>query len=458
MPLADDVMKKLLSASEMDPDSSTGRLFAYIYETGREDLARAAREAYSLFINTNALDPLVFKSALYFEREIVGWARRLAGGSEEVVGTVTSGGTESIILAVKTARSHFEKREGRSAVGEVVAPATIHPSVKKASHYTGLRYIESRVERDTKKARVEDLKENVSNKTALIVLSAPNYPYGTIDPVKDAAEYAADKGIPVHVDACLGGYILPFFERLGIDVPEFDFRIEGVTSISMDAHKYGYAPKGVSVLLFRDAGWKKESIFVDLAWPGYPFINTAVLSSRSIAPLAAAWAIQSLLGENGYLELASHVVEARDAIYSGLSRLGFESLAPIESPILSLTHQSGESEVLKFHAVMSERGWVIGLQPRVKNLAPLNIHLTMMPVHKRIVGEFLRDAEEALSSGVPEDLRALLSQLERDPLAAALKIGETKFDAILIAKLLESLPEDLASEMAKELAVEVFKP
>ena len=451
-----EVIGALLALKALDVDPSTGRLFTYIYETGLEELREVARRAFELFLDTNALDPTVFRSAMALEREVVGFAKSLVGAGEEVVGTATYGGTESIMLAVKAARWAYRRRAGAASVGEVLLPVTGHPSIRKAAHYLDMRAVDVPVDPETKKVDVEALKERVSGRTALIVVSAPNFPYGTIDPVRDVAEYAADKGVPVHVDACLGGYVLPFMRELGEPVPPFGFEVEGVSSLSMDAHKYGYAPKGVSVLLFRTGEYKEGTIYVDLGWPGYPFINTTVLSSRSVAPLAAAWAVAKYLGREGYLELTRRLLEARARILRGLGKLGFESVAPVESPLLALT-LPGEGELFKFFANMALRGWVMGLQPRVEGVAPYNVHLTLSPIHERVAGEFLGDAREALESPPPPELEQALRALEAGPLEAASMIGRGPLDSILIAKLLESIPPGEAEELARKLVVEVFR-
>jgi len=453
----DRVVRRLLEVRSLDVDPSSGKLFSYIYETGDPGVREVARKAYETFLDTNALDPTVFRSALFFEREIVAFAKGLTHGSDDVVGTVTYGGTESIMLAVRAAREAFRRRVGSQATPRVVAPKTVHPSIKKAADYLGLRITLTGVNPETKKADVEAIKEELGGDVALVVVSAPNYPYGTVDPVKDIAEVAADKGIPVHVDACIGGFILPFMERLGERVETFDFRIEGVSSVSMDVHKYGYAPKGSSVLLFRGKEPKKGSLYVDLTWPGYPLINTTVLSSRTIAPLAAAWAVIEYLGVDGYLEMTRRALRARDRILEGLGKLGFKLLAPIEGPILSLALDS-EEDLFRFHANMTRRGWIIGLQPKVSDLAPYNIHLTVTPIHEKVSDKFLEDADKAVREPMPEELTSAERLVEENPLAVAEMIGKTPYDSILIAWLLSAIPPELAEEMARELVVEVYRP
>ena len=440
----------------LDADPASGRLFSYVYETGDPGVRLVARRAFEEFLDTNALDPTVFRSALLLEREVVAFSKGLVHAGEDVVGTVTYGGSESIMLAVRAARGLYRRRHGAHRAPRLVAPVTVHPSVKKAADYLGLRVTLTPVDPETKKADVEALKAELGDDVALAVLSAPNYPYGTVDPVREVAEAASDKGIPVHVDACIGGFILPFMERLGHGVEPFDFRVEGVTTLSMDVHKYGYSPKGASVILFRGAEAKKESLYIDLSWPGYPFINTTVLSSRSVAPLAAAWAVIRYLGVEGYTEKAAQALRARDEILRGLRGLGFRPVAPVEATILSLTLEP-EDDLFRFYANMARRGWVMGLQPRVEGLAPFNVHLTVTPVHAGVARDFVEDAGRALGEPMPPELARARELLERNPLALAGMIGRTPFDSVVIAWLLSVLPPEAAWEAARELVVEVYR-
>ena len=451
-----EVVETLRRIKELEPDLSSGRLFIHSYETGNDELKAIALEAYKHFYNSNALNPLIFRSALHFEREVVGFTIELMRGGEEVVGTLTYGGTESITLAALAAREAFRKARGSSVVPEIVVPVTAHPAIRKAAWLLGMKIVEAPVDPSTKKADVEAMKEAMGPHTALIYLSAPNYPFGIIDPVRDVAEAASDVGVPVHVDACIGGFILPFMERLGYDLEPFDFRVEGVTSISLDVHKYGYSPKGASVVLFRSPEMKKKTIFVDLTWPGYPFINTTLLSSRSVAPMAAAWATIKYLGFEGYLDMTKKVVDALEEITKGLKRLGFKLSGPLESPVISL-YLDEDEKVIEFHANMTLKGWIIGLQPRVKGLAPYNIHLTITPIHKRIVKTFIEDASKSLEEGAPSELREVYETVFKDPLKAAKGVAEAKLSSIVVALLLSMIPPGEAAELARELVVEVAR-
>lgn len=441
-----EVDRILLEAEKLDVLTS-GKFFAYIYETGDEKLKEIAMRALQGFYNKNMLDFTVYKSAIFFEREILGFCKKLLHG-EDTYGTFTYGGTESIMLAVLSARNHFWKKKGKE-VPEILAPYTIHPSFAKSAHYLGMEIKYFDVD-EKLKADVESLKESISDRTALIAISAPNWPFGTVDPVKEVAEVAMDKGILLHVDACLGGFVLPFFEKLGEKVAPFDFRVEGVTSISADLHKYGYAPKGASVVLFRSAELKKESMFVDIQNPGYIFVNPAVLSSRSIGPLASAFAVVKYLGEEGYLRLSKQVLDARNTLFEGLKSLGFESVAPIETSILSLFNRN--IDLLSFTTAMREMGWHFHLQREVKKFSvPMNIHLTISPIHKNTVKDFVVDAEKAIEKTKAERVRVDFSF---EKVLEDLKLG--KIDSSIAPLLVDMFDPDVAKELVKEIVMKLY--
>jgi len=451
----EEVIKILDEVAKEDPDPSKGKLFAYVYETGDERIKEIASEALLRFSEKNILDFTVFKSAMYFEREVIRFGRRLMHGDEAVVGSYTLGGTESIMLAVKAARDYYRKVNGKDVVPEILAPITIHPAFCKAADYLGLKLTRLAIDEKTK-ADVNSFNEAITGKTALIAVSAPNWPFGTVDPVKEIAEVAKDKKVLLHVDACLGGFILPFFEKLGENVPEFDFRVDGVTSISLDVHKYGYAPKGSSIVLFRNAELKKHSMYVDVSSPGYVFVNQAVLSSRPVGPLAAAFAVIKYLGEEGYTELASKVLSARSRIYDGMKRLGFESIGPVESSVLSL---HANHDLLGFVSNMKKLGWRIHLQKGLEGYSiPDNVHLTLSPIHDRVADEFVEDAEKALRMKPEVDLSYLKSLIESGNFAKIIEdMNAGKLDSSVIPILLESIPEEMAVEIIKDIVVQWFR-
>jgi len=437
-------IEKLLEEIEKLDLLESGKFFAYIYETGDELLKEKAMRALMKFYNKNMLDFTVYRSAIFFEKEVIKFCKELMHGTN-VYGTFTYGGTESIMLAVLAARNYFFKTKGKNVVPEILVPFTIHPSFFKAAHYLGLGVKIFDIN-EKMKADIESMKSLINDKTALIACSAPNWPYGTIDPVKEIAEIAYDNNIPLHVDACVGGFILPFFEKMGLINEIFDFRIEGISSISLDVHKYGYSPKGASVVLFKNEELKKASMFVDVSNPGYIFVNNAILSSRSVGPLAAAYATIKYLGEEGYMNLARKVWKARDIIYNGMLKLGFKNLGPIESPILAL--YNNDVDLASFMLKMRELGWHFHLQRAVKKYnIPLNIHLTISPIHERTAEDFLKDVEKALNSSIK-------IEFELDKIGEYLKTG--KIDSSLAPLFIEAFDEKEAIEIVKNLVIGLY--
>ncbi|HLI45874.1 MAG TPA: aspartate aminotransferase family protein [Geobacterales bacterium] len=442
-----DIEKILADAAKLD-SLNVGKLFAYIYETGDEELKKIAFNALIRFYDKNMLDFSVYRSSIFFEKELIKFCNELMHGPKQC-GTFTYGGTESIMLAVLAGRNRFIKRKGKDKAPELLLPFTIHPAFLKAAHYLGLKVKIFGIDKEMR-ANIEEMKELLNEDTALIALSAPNWPYGTIDPIREAAEIANEKGILLHVDACVGGFILPFFEKLGLNNKIFDFRIDGVTSISLDVHKYGYAPKGASVLLFREEELKKESIFVNVSNPGYIFINSAVLSSRSVGPLAAAYATIKYLGEKGYTEFAKQVAYARDKIYHGMRKLNFKEVAPIESPILSL--YSEDIDLAAFMLAMRKLGWHFHLQRAIKKFnIPTNLHMTISPVHSKTCDEFLIDAKKALEMKKEFDLK----KIDMEQLIGYIKEG--KIDSSIAPLLIDAFDEETAIDIVKNLVIDWYR-
>jgi sphinganine-1-phosphate aldolase len=456
-------MKSLKSLEEnlqeidrLDVDSYSGKLFTYVYETGDTNLREIAHRALNMFYDKNALDFTVFKSAVYFEREIVNFAKHLSHADENVLGTLTYGGTESVLLAVKSARDYFRKLKGKDVIPELILPISAHPSWEKAAEYFDLKVQKIPLDKVNKKADLESLKEVISNKSAIIVGSAPNFPYGSIDPIREMSEITEEKGILFHVDACVGGFILPFFEELGEKVPIYDYRVNGVTSISMDVHKYGYAPKGSSVLLFKNSDLKKYSEYINISWPSYIFVNTAILSSRSVGPMASGWAVINYLGNEGYIRLAKKVLSARKFIYEEMHKLGFKPTAPIESSILSLFNEN--IDLFNFVINMQKRSWNIPVQRGIPGLVANNIHMTLTPIHDIISKNFVADAKEVINQPVEREPAELMEDITKGNIENLSKmLREGTIDTVLIEKLLELIPADTAIEIAHNLVNEMFK-
>ncbi len=467
------LLERLASYASIDMDPSSARLWGHIYEPGVEEAWKIALEAYALYQKKNMLDPTVYPSIIRLENEVVSAVADLMGGDENVVGNFTSGGTESIMLAVKAARDYYWARRGRGNVPEIVLPVTAHPAFHKAAHYLGLKTVITPVDPETLEADVDATAEKVSDRTAMIVGSAPNYPYGVIDPIREMGELAEDKGLWLHVDACIG-FILPFLRMLGEQIPDYDLRVPGVSSLSTDLHKYGYSPKGASVILYRSKELRVHQLFSYSRWPGYPLVNTVILSSRPAGNLAAAWAVLNYLGLKGYKKLATKVLETRKILVEKLPALGFQVLGRPQAGILAFT--SPEINVFKLAHIMSEKGWYIQVQPGSihLNLQP-SIHLTIAPKHHEVVHRMLDDLarakEEAKAYPMPPEnaLRFLqemgLTSLDPESVGKAMprilgKLGLTggslPSDMSLINELMYIMPPELVEQVLAIVMNELY--
>ncbi|WP_424923692.1 pyridoxal-dependent decarboxylase [Amycolatopsis acidicola] len=361
-----------------------GRTLAYVYDSGLEGLDELAASAHALASSANGLDPTAFPSLLKMENDLVGAAAALLGGG---VGSVTSGGTESCLLAVLAAR------EGRPDVVEpnMVLPSTAHAAFHKAAHLFRVRAVEVPVDPVTFRAAPEAMAAAIDSSTVLVVASAPSYGHGVLDPIGPIAAAAASRGVRMHVDACIGGWVLPYARRLGKPVPEFGFGVEGVTSVSVDLHKYAYCPKGVSVLLHANAELRRGHYFASARWPGYTMLNTTIQSTRSGGPLAAAWAVVREVGDEGSLRLAERTFEAVQRIRDGIGSIdGLRVLAEPDSTLIALAATTEEFDLFTVADEMRERGWYVQPQFAYES-SPVNLHLTVTAANRGGETEFLAD-------------------------------------------------------------------
>lgn len=375
---ADDVLADLRARQAGDTDWRHGRVFSLVYHAGEahEQLVKAAHAEYA---SANLLNPMAFKSLKQLEKELVEMAGGLMHGSG-IVGTVTSGGTESILCAVAAYRDR-----ARTWFPELVVPRTIHPAFDKAAHYFGVRLKKVDV-RDDMRVDPRAMAKAISRRTIGLVASAPQYPHGVVDPIEEIGALAQKKGLPLHVDACVGGFVLPWLEKLGRRVPRWDFRVPGVTSISADLHKFGYAGKGASLLLWRSLADLKHQIFVATDFPGGIYASPTMLGTRPGGPIAAAWAALQAQGEEGYLALAKAAADASDRLRTGIRALGLRVL-PSDSTIVSYTGR----DVFAIADRLEARGWSVDRMHR-----PEAIHLTVTANHAAVVDEYLADLRGAL--------------------------------------------------------------
>jgi glutamate/tyrosine decarboxylase-like PLP-dependent enzyme len=377
----DEIRGLLDEARQSDVRWRDGRVWSLVY-FARDDVLEVAKEAYAAFFSENGLGRLAFPSLRQFETEVVSMAGGLLHG-ERAVGNITSGGSESILMAVKTARDRARAEQPRVKTPTVVLPATAHPAFEKATRYFGLTSIRTPVRADYR-ADVDAMRTAITDDTVLVVGSAPPWPHGVIDPIVEIAAMAAERGISCHVDSCLGGFFLPFMRKLGYSIPEFDFAVPGVTSVSADLHKYGYTAKGASLVLYRDAEIHKHQSFV-YDWPGGQYVSPTMAGTRPGGAIAAAWAVLQYLGEEGYLALVEQAMKATGTLIDGINAI--EGLHVLGQPSMSVFAYG--SDTLDIYAVgdgLTELGWYVNRQS-----TPPSIHLKVDPSQVAVVDAYLGD-------------------------------------------------------------------
>lgn len=428
-----EILARLTELRSHDAPTHGGRVLSYVYDSGLAELDELAGRAVAAMQPVNGLDPTTFGSVAVLERELLGFVREVLHGDESVVGTVTTGGTESCLLAVKTARDVWAAGEwARSHPGvtpRLVAPRTVHAAFHKAAHYLGLTLDLVPVDAEGRVA-VDAIASRLSDDAALVVVSAPAYPFATLDPVVEVAELCAAHGIALHLDACVGGLVLPFWPvgDEGEASAPWDFRVSGVTSMSADLHKFGYAPKGVSVVLQRGRDRERAQYFATTQWPGYPVVNPTILGSKSAGPLAAAWAIVQALGADGFRELAASMSRSTAALRAAITRIdGLRVVGAPTGPLLAVAADEtvpAERRVDPHHwaDAVRERGWVLQLQPALQQpgdiALPPTTHLTITPVTERTLPELLPALMAAADAvrGIPH--------VDAGPMLASLPVAE----------------------------------
>jgi len=384
---ADDVLAEVRGMRGDDLDWRGGKAFSLVYNHRHQELETAVHGAAELFLHENALNPFAFPSLLRMEQEIVAMAADLFHGDARA-GALTSGGTESIFLAVQVARDQARAERG-IAEPTLVTAITAHPAFAKAAKYLDVEHVLLPVGADLR-LDPATLAEAVDERTGLVVASSPCYPYGVIDPITDIAALAAERAVLCHVDACLGGWLLPFWERLGEPVPPWDLSVEGVTSLSADVHKYGYTFKGASVLLHRSRDLWERQVFMYDAWPGGLYASATSAGTRPAAPIAGAWTAIQTLGADGYLELARTVRDTTRRFQEGIAAI--DGLAITGEPDLSVFEFGSDTLSMDAIAdVMDDKGWKLDRQQG-------GLHIMVSPGHALVVEEFLGDLAFAVAN------------------------------------------------------------
>jgi len=386
-----ELKTEMMTRGAGDAKWRDGKTAVYVFNAG-EEIAAIQKEAYTAYMSENGLGPLAFPSLAQMEKDVISMALGLLHGPEGATGSMTSGGTDSITMAIKTARDYA--RASGKALGRpnIVIPQTAHLAFDKACHLMDIDVRRIAVRTDgTYEADVTAMGEACDADTIMMVGSAPNFPHGIIDPIEALGELATRKGLWLHVDACVGGYFAPFARMNGVPVPAFDFEIPGVHSMSADLHKYGYAAKGASTVLFRSETLYQYMPFDLACWAGAPMKTPTLAGTRPGGAISAAWAVMNFLGIEGYMRLQGQVCATREKIEAGVKRLGFEILG---NPILGLvafTHP--EHHAFAIYGEIYRRGWFTSVTKE-----PPSLHLMLSPKHADVVDEYLSDLEASVAA------------------------------------------------------------
>ncbi len=381
-----DLAADLDRRRDNDADWRRGRTALFVFNAG-ESVRRVGEQAYLAYMAENALGLRAFPSLAAMEADIIAIAHELTSAPHGAGGYFTTGGTDSITMAVKACRD-WAVGNGQNPVGaEILAPSTAHPAFNKAAHLMNLKVIRVPVG-DDYTANPVAMEAAISDRTIMLVGSAPCFPYGLVDPIPEIASLAAANGLWCHVDACVGGYFLPFAEQIGVELPAWDFRVPGVSSISADLHKYGYAPKGASTVLYRSQELAAFQPFSFDVWPNGVMATPTLHGTRPGGAIAGAWAVLNHLGYEGFRQCVRDVLAARATIETGAAKLGFQPVGHPKLGLVALTNPA--KDVMAIADAMAAKGWVSS-----RTATPPGIHLMLSPAHTVAAHDYLADLADA---------------------------------------------------------------
>lgn len=389
----DTLKRELVDLKRLDLDWRKGRLPAYIYYYD-DELLRIQTEAYTLYAVENALgEGKVFQSLTVMLKDITGMAFDLYNAPAGAGMSFTSGGTESLFEAVKTARKWFRtKHPGLAGRLNVVAPVSAHPALNKAADILDIDVVRIGLT-DEYRADVAAMAAAVNEHTIMLFASAPCFPYGVFDPIAQLGQLAIQRGLWLHADGCWGGFISPFAKRLGYPIADWDLSVPGVTSISSDIHKFGFSAKGASLLLFRDESMKQIERFEFSGWPRGTYATPTFMGSKPAGSIASAWAVMRYLGWEGYIKTTKATMDATMGFIKGIDGIaGLRCLRPIgEANLFAFVSEDDAVDIMAVADILLEKGWFPG---RLRE--PLGIQQGVNPVHLPIVDEYVGDVAEAV--------------------------------------------------------------
>lgn len=375
-----------------------GHVSGAVYHGG-DELIKLQSDAYHKFAVANQLHPDVFPGVRKMESEVVSMVLDIFNGPEGSCGATSSGGTESLLLAGLSAREYGRRYKGITKP-EVIAPVTVHAGIEKACTYFGMTLHKVDLDPVTYKVDISKVRRLINGNTVLLVGSAPNFPHGIIDDIPALSKLAVKYNIPLHVDACLGSFIVSFLEKSKVhgkkDIPGFDFRVPGVTLISCDTHKYGFAPKGSLIIMYRNAKLRECQYYVSADWTGGLYGSPTLAGSRPGALMVGCWATLVNIGKDGYTELCKQIVSAAMDFKSSLQKAPLSNYLkvigdPIGSVVAFEAKDNTPFNIYELSDVLSAKGWhYLALQ------RPAALHFAFTKLSVPIVGKMVKDLEESV--------------------------------------------------------------
>ncbi len=398
---AEELFKELDSIKSNDLQWKKGRAFSYVYYADPK-ITDILSRAYTTYFSENALNPSAFPSLRKMEIEVVEMCKSILNAPDHAVGLMTSGGTESILMAVKAAKE-FAKRNKHIEKGELIMPVTAHPAFNKACDYFGIKSVIVPVQEDYR-VEASEIEKHINDNTILIVASAPSYPQGVVDPLPEIGKIAKKNNVPLHVDACVGGFVLPFVKNKKF--PNFDLSVEGVTSISADIHKYGFASKGCSVIIYNNEELRKSQFYVYTDWPGGIYASPSIMGTRPGGAIAVAWTVLQLLGRKGYEELVDVSMKTAEKYQNYIS--SFDDLEIVSSPDMCVfSFKSTDFDIYELGDEMHELNWLMDRQQ-----SPPALHMSISPIHAEVFDEFKHDFEIAYKKAKKLNLKSVQKNIQ----------------------------------------------
>lgn len=370
-------------------DWKNGRVSGAVYHGG-DDIIKIQSDAFKIFCVANQLHPDVFPGVRKMEAEVVAMTLRLFNAPENAVGGTSSGGTESLLLACLAAKEYAKRHRGITKP-EIILPETAHAGFDKAGYYFGIKLHHVPVDPITFKGDLNKMKKLINKNTVLLVGSAPNFPHGIIDDIEGIGALGQKYNIPVHVDCCLGSFIVSYMEKAGFEIPKFDFRVLGVTSISCDTHKYGFAPKGSSIIMYRDAKLREAQYYVDTNWVGGIYGSPTLAGSRPGALIVGCWATMVKIGDDGYTKSCKDIVTAARKLKTRIQK-EIPDLEIIGDPITSvISFKSSKVNIYQISDILNSKGWHLSALQK-----PAALHLAVTKLSIPIIDELVEDIKEAV--------------------------------------------------------------